>query len=213
MKDVQYTMLVTCWATWKTAFMLYWNHWKMLNMPRWWHAEVTWGTALMLKNGVHYPQKTPIPVVDMEKEISGNCVWRQAWRKIRPKKGAHERQADKLATGCTLYRPQKFPESQPSNESLSMKAKKMALTIALPQEKRARGRLRQSEGEGGNGDEGEADGYRAGGVVAMASSARRRKTVWARTDVKHVKETRYTILMVRWWHVEVPWKTPLMLGN
>ena len=135
MKDVQYAMLVTCWAIWKTAFMLYCKHWKMLSMPRWWHAEVTWRTALMLKNGVHYPQKTPIPVVKMEKEISRNSVWRQVWRKIRPKKGAHERQADKLATGYRLYRPQKFPESQPSNESLSMKAKIMAVTITLPQEK------------------------------------------------------------------------------
>ena len=51
----------------------------------------------------------------------------------------------------------------------------------------------QSEGEGGNGDEGEADGYRAGGVVAMASSARRRKNFWAPTDVE---VTWYTILMV-----------------
>ena len=57
----------------------------------------------------------------------------------------------------------------------------MAVTMALPQEKKTRGRLKQSEGEGGNGDEGKAKGYRAGGVVAMASSARRRKTAWART--------------------------------
>jgi hypothetical protein len=53
--------------------------------------------------------------------------------------------------------------------------------MALPQEKKTRGRLKQSEGEGGNGDEGKAKGYRAGGVIAMASSARRRKTAWART--------------------------------
>ena len=43
-------------------------------------------------------------------------------------KGAHERQAEKLATGYRLYHPQKLPESQPINESLSMKAKIMAVT-------------------------------------------------------------------------------------
>ena len=35
-------------------------------------------------------QKAPIPVVEMEKEISGNSVWRQAWRKIRPKRRTWE---------------------------------------------------------------------------------------------------------------------------
>ena len=79
-----------------------------------------------------------------------------------------------------------FPEAariQPIKKSLSVKAKRMAaVTMALPQEnKKTRGRLKQSGGEDGNGDEGKAEGYRAGGVVAMASSARRRKTAWART--------------------------------
>ena len=73
-----------------------------------------------------------------------------------------------------------FPEAariQPINKSFSVKAKRKAVTMVLPREnKKTKGRLKQSGGEDGNGDEGRAEGYRAGGVVAMASSARRRKT-------------------------------------
>ena len=103
-------------------------------------------------------------------EISGNSLWRQAWRKFRPKRRKWEA-GGKAGHRLEAISSPEVSRSQPINESLSMKAKIIAVTMALPQEKKTRGRLKQSEGEGGNGGEGKAKGYRAGGVVAMASSA------------------------------------------